>query len=88
MSSPNHISSIYLQVGLRPKPAHRRPMTLPLCRGNHWAGVVRVTSITQFRARQFSSPYTVYRLPSPALAQVCRYCRYFVDIVDNVRYLC
>ena len=69
-------------MGLRPKPAHRRPMTLPLCRGNHWAGVVRVTSITQLRARQFISPYTVYRLPSPALAQVCRYCRYFVDIVD------
>ena len=49
---------------------------MPLCRGNHWAGVVRVTSITQFRARQFISPYTVYKLPSPALAQVCRYCRY------------
>ena len=63
-------------MGLRPKPAHRRPMTLPLCRGNHWAGVVRVTSITQFRARQFISPYTVYKLPSPALARVCRYCRY------------
>ena len=50
---------------------------MPLWCGNHWAGVVRVTSITQFRARQFSSPYTVYRLPSPALYR-------YVDIVDIV----
>ena len=67
-------------MGLSPKPAHRRPMTLPLWCGNHWAGVVRVTSITQFRARQFSSPYTVYRLPSPALYR----CVDIVDIVDIV----
>ena len=52
-------------------------MTLPLWCGNQVAGMVRVTSMIRLMEKLLRTPYTRYRLSSPALIiDISRYCRY------------